>query len=70
MPMKNVNGNSLKNQWKRADLGARSAGSEEMMLDTDMCLAYTQNDANKCHKLYDYGRWNKHCKEKLVDKGN
>eukprot|EP00931_Biecheleriopsis_adriatica_P066330 TRINITY_DN40718_c0_g1_i1.p1 TRINITY_DN40718_c0_g1~~TRINITY_DN40718_c0_g1_i1.p1 ORF type:complete len:500 (-),score=107.40 TRINITY_DN40718_c0_g1_i1:35-1534(-) len=40
-----VNGNSAKNQWKRVDVGANEATlGKEMMLNTDMCLAYTMDD--------------------------
>eukprot|EP00971_Amphidinium_carterae_P233970 4642761-Amphidinium_carterae.1 len=35
-----------KNQWKRSDAGANrgSTDGKEMMLNTDMCLAYTADD--------------------------
>lgn len=36
-PQLAVNGNSLKNQWIRVD---GKSGNVQMMLDTDMCLAY------------------------------
>jgi catalase (peroxidase I) len=43
-PELNLGGNPNKNQWKRVDLGT-SASHKEMMLDTDMCLAYDNNIA-------------------------
>lgn len=42
IPSKKVGGNAAKNQWRRVDVGASSATlGSEMMLDTDMCLAWT-----------------------------
>jgi len=41
-----VNGTEEKNQWKRIDKGVENAkypGHIEMMLNTDMCLAYDNN---------------------------
>lgn len=40
IPEKNISGNSAKNQWQRGDLGAVTGDAHEMMLDTDLCLAY------------------------------
>ena len=40
-----VNGVSGKNQWKRIDHGS-SQSHKEMMLDTDMCLAYRRSENN------------------------
>lgn len=43
-----VNGNTAKNQFKRIDQGI-DATHKEMMLSTDMCLAYDANmNANGC----------------------
>lgn len=42
---KAVNGNNLKNQFKRIDLGLTNL-HKEMMLSTDMCLAMEANEAN------------------------
>jgi len=43
-PEKAVGGNAAKNQWTRSDPGASSSTlGKEMMLDTDMCLFYTQD---------------------------
>lgn len=39
-----INGNEKKNQWSRADLGQNDE-HKEMMLNTDLCLAYTNNVA-------------------------
>ena len=46
MPEKAINGNSGKNQWQRVDAGkaAQATLGKEMMLDTDMCLAFTEDD--------------------------
>jgi len=38
-----VNGNAAKNQWARADRGA-NPNQTEMMLDTDICLAYRHTE--------------------------
>jgi len=41
-----VAGNTGKNQWQRIDAGADEAGlGKEMMLNTDLCLAFTMDDA-------------------------
>jgi len=40
VPEQAVGGNTKKNQWKRGDMGVRSGLGKEMMLDTDLCLAY------------------------------
>jgi len=41
-PEKAIAGNTAKNQWKRIDVGANEAKlGKEMMLNTDLCLAYT-----------------------------
>ncbi|CAK9108432.1 Putative ascorbate peroxidase (HvAPX1) [Durusdinium trenchii] len=41
-----VAGNAQKNQWKRVDAGANETGlGKEMMLNTDLCLAFTMDDA-------------------------
>lgn len=43
-----VAGNTGKNQWQRIDAGADEAGlGKEMMLDTDLCLAFTMDDAGQ-----------------------
>ncbi len=39
-PEKSINGNNAKNQWKRSDIGVTA--HKEMMLDSDMCLAFSQ----------------------------
>lgn len=39
-PEYNVGGNPNKHQWKRCDAGSDSFAWKEMMLNTDMCLAY------------------------------
>ena len=40
-----VAGNSGKNQWKRADSGANDTTlGKEMMLNTDLCLAFTMDN--------------------------
>lgn len=44
-PELSVNGVSGKNQWKRTDDGT-SATHKEMMLDSDMCLAYRHSENN------------------------
>lgn len=41
-PLLKVNGNPNINQWKRIDLG-RFLKNEELMLTTDLCLAYRNN---------------------------
>lgn len=47
-PEVNVNGNAGKNQWKRIDVGVDEATlGKEMMLDTDMCLYFTADDAGE-----------------------
>jgi hypothetical protein len=38
-----VNGVAGKNQWARADIG-RENNHKEMMLDTDICLAYRHTE--------------------------
>lgn len=43
---RSVNGNRNKNQWTRSDGGAthqQNPASKEMMLDTDLCLAFDEN---------------------------
>eukprot|EP00927_Polykrikos_kofoidii_P038076 TRINITY_DN3234_c0_g1_i1.p1 TRINITY_DN3234_c0_g1~~TRINITY_DN3234_c0_g1_i1.p1 ORF type:complete len:493 (-),score=75.59 TRINITY_DN3234_c0_g1_i1:130-1572(-) len=41
IPERAINGNSAKNQWERSDVGRDSStAGHEMMLDTDLCLAY------------------------------
>jgi len=43
---RNVNGNVNKNQWTRSDDGAthqQNLASKEMMLDTDLCLAFDES---------------------------
>lgn len=42
-PDRAVNGNKGKNQWKRIDVQDCSSGHREMMLNTDICLAYQYN---------------------------
>jgi len=45
-PETSVNGNSAKNQWRRIDSGVDETNlGKEMMLNTDMCLFYTMDDA-------------------------
>lgn len=39
-PETSINGNSGKNQWQRVDRDVESNGFHEMMLNSDMCLAY------------------------------
>merc|ERR1712048_254659 len=39
-PELNVGGNPAKHQWKRCDSGSENFAWKEMMLNTDMCLAY------------------------------
>lgn len=51
-----VAGNPLKNQWFRSDDGGRGVAHKEMMLNTDMCLAYTNakgQDLNAGEELSD-----------------
>jgi len=44
-PETNISGNPSKNQWKRIDQGVDEALlGKEMMLNTDMCFAYTMDD--------------------------
>lgn len=43
-PELNVNGNDAKDQWSRSDKG-QNEEHKEMMLNTDLCLAYTNNNA-------------------------
>lgn len=44
-PEASVAGNPAKNQWKRADSGADEAAlGKEMMLNTDLCLAFSMDD--------------------------
>jgi len=38
-----VGGNPDKNQWKRCDIGTDKFSHKEMMLNTDMCLAFTDS---------------------------
>lgn len=38
-PEKSVGGNAAKNQWRRSD-GARSQSEQQIMLNTDLCLAH------------------------------
>lgn len=40
-PEKAVAGNAAKNQWKRVDMEPNGGRGKEMMLDTDLCLAYS-----------------------------
>ncbi|CAJ1335279.1 unnamed protein product [Effrenium voratum] len=41
-----VEGNPAKNQWRRSDVGADEAVlGKEMMLNTDLCLAFSMDDA-------------------------
>jgi len=43
-----VAGNSGKNQWMRVDQGTDEAGlGKEMMLNTDLCLAFTMDDGGE-----------------------
>jgi hypothetical protein len=44
IPEPSVNGNVGKNQWRRADLGA-TAEPDELMLNTDLCLAFDGDEA-------------------------
>lgn len=45
-PEVSVNGNPNKNQWKRTDMGVNETTlGKEMMLNSDMCLYYTMDDA-------------------------
>lgn len=39
-PELSINGNQHKNQWKRIDRDVESNGHHELMLNSDMCLAY------------------------------
>merc|ERR1719482_2413758 len=53
-PVKGVMGNSLKNAWRRADIGADETNKGyEMMLDSDMCLYHSlyfhESDPRKFH---------------------
>lgn len=42
VPEKAVGGNAAKNQWRRSDIGEDEAAlGKEMMLDTDLCLAFS-----------------------------
>eukprot|EP00440_Ansanella_granifera_P040180 gb/GFBE01043581.1/.p1 GENE.gb/GFBE01043581.1/~~gb/GFBE01043581.1/.p1 ORF type:complete len:502 (+),score=103.83 gb/GFBE01043581.1/:1-1506(+) len=44
VPERAVSGNSQKNQWERSDIGRdQSFDGHEMMLNTDICLAYSEN---------------------------
>jgi len=45
-PEKNVAGNEGKHQWRRCDTGSDKFTHKEMMLNTDMCLAYTDVQGN------------------------
>jgi len=43
-PELNVGGNPQKHQWKRCDAGSETFEWKEMMLNTDMCLAYADKN--------------------------
>merc|ERR1711939_29343 len=48
-PERAIGGNPSKNQWTRSDVGAthqQNPASKEMMLNTDLCLAYDENGAD------------------------
>ena len=75
-PEFDVNGVPGKNQWRRVDVGA-SSSHKEMMLDTDMCLAYLSNkeladckrqtrDCSTCEAKFGDGRGDL----LLADQGN
>lgn len=52
----NVGGNKNRNQWRRIDEGLDPA-HKEMMLDTDMCLAYMSNlELTYCKKATGTGK--------------
>lgn len=42
-----MDGNTSKNQWQLSDQGA-GGEHKEMMLNTDLCLAYSANQATNC----------------------
>jgi len=43
MPERAIGGNAFKNQWMRSDIGLdASVEGHEMMLDTDLCLAFSE----------------------------
>jgi len=49
IPEKSIGGNSAKNQWQRGDLGAVTGDGHEMMLNTDLCLAFVcDSDYTTC----------------------
>ena len=57
-----VNGNINKNQWVRTDVdgftnGVNGAGHKEMMLNTDMCLVYTENGQELNAAVHDCCAW-------------
>lgn len=69
-PDRAVNGNPEKNQWKRVDLGM-NAERKEMMLTTDLCLAYeTNTDLAQCRIDNNCNKNNWNCKpcRKLLKK--
>lgn len=47
LPELAINGNSAKNQWERSDIGRdTSVAGHEMMLNTDLCLAFSEGGGN------------------------
>lgn len=44
-----VNGNTAKNQWKLVDLSSSEDKAEQMMLDTDMCLFYADQNRDDAY---------------------
>ena len=60
-PDLSVNGNPEKNQWKRVD-AARDSTHIEMMLTTDLCMAFRNNPGYvECMRTTKVKRKNKHC---------
>lgn len=56
IPEKSINNNSDKNQWARSDEGMDPA-VKEMMLDTDMCLAFGDSNGDLSAKTMDCCAW-------------
>jgi len=62
-----VGGDSNKNQWMLIDSGASNENHKEMMLSSDMCLAYSNNAVHAaCMEKYKdlkASERNKQCKD-------
>eukprot|EP00930_Biecheleria_cincta_P080020 TRINITY_DN680_c0_g1_i5.p1 TRINITY_DN680_c0_g1~~TRINITY_DN680_c0_g1_i5.p1 ORF type:complete len:502 (-),score=84.83 TRINITY_DN680_c0_g1_i5:226-1731(-) len=66
IPEKNINNNSHKNQWERSDEGA-DPNVKEMMLDTDMCLAFGDANGDLSAKSMDCCAWVRSTTPRITD---